>query len=239
MAVMTTTKRRRVLVVEDDAELLSSYRRFFGELHTGEFAARYAPDAEQALVVLRHDPIDVLVLDWSLPGISGASLVKALRAHAKTRALSILMVTAKSGAGETIFALESGADDLLAKPFDWNVLLARLRSLSRRSELTLERHLTKNFPGLELDLDADRLTLDGCAVRLTPKEMGLLKIFLSRPEILHSQSYLWETVWGYESDGWERTLTVTLSSLRGKLGSRWGARLKSHPARGYSFDPGL
>ncbi len=149
------------------------------------------------------------------------------------------MVTAKSAPGETVFALESGADDLLAKPFDWNVLLARLRSLARRSALTLDRHLTRSFPGLELDLDADRLTLDGQAVALSPKEMGLLKVFLGRPGVLHAHAFLWETVWGPESDGWERTLVVTLSSLRGKLGLRWGGRIKSHPARGYSFEPGL
>ena len=235
---MGILKRQRVLVVEDDAELLSSYRRFFDELHPDEFSASYATDGEQALGVLHHEPIDVLVLDWTLPGISGASLAKALRSHAKTRVLGILMVTAKSAAAETVFALESGADDILAKPFDWKVLLARLRSLARRCELTVERQMTKTFPGLHLDLDADRLTLDGRAVRLTPKEMGLLKIFLARPGIVHSHGYLWEAVWGYESDGWERTLTVTLSSLRGKLGSRWGGHLKSHPARGYIFEPG-
>jgi DNA-binding response OmpR family regulator len=236
---MTALKRRRLLVVDDDAELLSSYRRFFDKLHSDEFAAAFATDGEQALDVLRHDPVDVLVLDWSLPGISGATLAKALRANAKTRALGILMVTGKSASAETVFALESGADDILAKPFDWNVLLARLRSLTRRSDLTLERHLTKNFPGLELDLDADLLILDGRAVRLTLKEMGLLKIFLTRPAILHTNAYLWETVWGFESDGWERTLTVNISSLRRKLGSRWGGHLISHPARGYIFDPAV
>lgn len=233
---MGTRKRRRVLIVEDDAELMSSYRRFFDEAHPEEFSAAYASDGEQALGVLLHEPVDVVVLDWSLPGISGASLAKALRSSAKTRALGILMVTAKSAAAETVFALESGADDLLAKPFDWNVLLARLRSLARRSELTLDRRLTRSYPGLRLDLDAERLAVDGRDVKLSPKEMGLLKIFLARPGLLHAHGYLWESVWGYESDGWERTLTVTLSSLRLKLGSRWGGMIKSHPARGYSFE---
>ena len=233
---MTAPKRRRVLIVEDDEELVSAYRRFFEKHHADEFAATYAADGEQALGTLQHEPVDVVILDWGLPGISGASLAKALRANAKTRSLGILMVTARSAVGETVFALEAGADDLLGKPFDWNELLARLRSLARRSELTLERHLTKDFPGLELDLDADRLTVDGRVTRLTPKEMGLLKVFLSRPVMLHAAAYLWQSVWGYESEGWERTLTVTLSSLRGKLGRRWGGRLKTHPSRGYCFE---
>ncbi len=238
---MTTgsPKRQRVLVVDDDAELRGAYRRFFEELHPDEFAAEFAADGEQALGVLNHEPMDVLVLDWTLPGISGASLAKALRAHAKTRSLGILMVTARAAPAETVFALESGADDHLAKPFDWSVLLARLRSLVRRRALTFDRHKTKLFPGLELDLDADRIEVDGVPARLTRKEMALFKVFLARPGMLHEQRYLWEAAWGYEADGWERTLTVTLSSLRKKIGPKWGARLKTHAGRGYLFDPNL
>ena len=232
-------KRQRVLVVEDDAELLESYRRFFEGRHADEFAAAFVSDAEQALEVLRRAPTDILVLDWGLPGISGASLVKALRAHAKTRALGILMVTAHVVPSETVFALESGADDHLAKPFDWVVLLARLRSLVRRRALTFDRHKVKMFPGLELDFDADLLRVEGVPVRLTPKEMELFRIFLTRPGILHTQSYLWEAVWDHPADGWERTLTVTLSSLRRKLGPKWGALLKTHVGRGYAFEVDL
>src|SRR3569832_247901 len=215
---MANAKRRRVLVVEDDEELISSHRRFFDGLDPQEFSAAYAPDAERALEALREEAFDVAILDWGLPGISGASLAKALRASAKTRALGILMVTARSEPAETIFALESGADDFLSKPFDWSVLLARLRSLARRSELTLDRHLTRSFPGLELDLDAQRLKVDGREVRATPKELGLLTTLLSRPGVVHAREALWRTVWGYESVSWDRILTVTISSLRVKLG---------------------
>jgi DNA-binding response OmpR family regulator len=231
-----SARRKRVLVVEDDAEMREAYRRFFVEQHADEFSAVLASDGEQALGVLRHEPADLLVLDWNLPGISGASLAKALRSHALTRSLGILMVTGKSHASETVFALDSGADDYLVKPFDWNVLLARLRSLSRRADLTLERRLTASFPGLQLDLESDRLSVDGETVRLTPKEMELLRVFLTRPGILHPQSFLWESLWGYEADGWDHTLSVTISSLRGKLGKTWGSRLRSHKGRGYSFE---
>lgn len=235
---MTTAalKRRRVLVVEDDAELREAYRRFFERQHPEEFSSVLVASGEEALGLVRDAPVDILVLDWSLPGISGASLAKALRAHAATRAIGILMVTAKSSSAETVFALDSGADDYLVKPFAWSVFLARLRSLARRAEGALERHLSRSFPGLELDVDADRLVLDGTVVRLSRKEMGLLKVFLSRPRVLHAHAYLWEAVWGYEADGWEHTLGVTLSSLRGKLGPKWGARLQSHKGVGYVFD---
>ena len=229
-------KSQRVLVVEDDAELCASYRRFFEELHADEFKATFVSDGEQALDVLHRDPVDILVLDWGLPGISGASLARALRSHAKTRSLGILMVTARATSAETVSALEAGADDHLAKPFDWNVLLARLRSLVRRRSLTFDRHKTKLFPGLVFDHDAERLRVDGVPVRLTPKEMDLFKLFLMRPGLLHSQFYLWDAVWGYEADGWERTLIVTLSSMRRKLGPKYGAHLKTHAGRGYAFE---
>ncbi|MDE2144293.1 MAG: response regulator transcription factor [Elusimicrobia bacterium] len=231
----TGAKGRRVLVVEDDAGQRESYRRFF-ERRPEEFSASIVPDGERALDILRREPVDLAILDWALPGISGASLAKALRAHAATRAVGILMVTGNSSPAETVFALESGSDDYLVKPFDWNVLLARLRSLARRSDMTLGARLTKSDPGLALDFDADRLTLDGVAVHLTRKEMGLLRVFLSRPGLLHSQAYLWEAVWGCESDRWEHTLNVTLSALRGKLGPKWAARLQSHKGKGYVFE---
>ena len=232
---MTTesSKRQRVLVVEDDSELRESYRRFFEDLHQDEFSAVIVPDGEQALGILRHDPVDILVLDWGLPGISGASLSKALRAHVRTRSLGILMVTAHVAPAETVFALDSGADDHLAKPFDWNVLLARLRSLVRRRSLTFDRHKAHLFPGLEFDADAELVKIDGVRIRLTRKEMDLFKIFLTRPGILHSHRFLWDAVWGGgQAAGWEHTLSVTLSSLRKKLGPKWGARLATHPGKG-------
>ncbi|MDE2510086.1 MAG: response regulator transcription factor, partial [Elusimicrobia bacterium] len=165
-----------------------------------------------------------------------ASLAKALRAHVPTRAMGILMVTAKSSPADTVYALDAGADDHLAKPFEWSVFLARLRSLSRRSDLTLGGRLTKNFPGLALDFDADRLTLDGVPVHLSRKEMGLLRVFLARPGMLHAPSYLWEAVWSYENDEWEHILNVHLSSLRRKLGPKWAARLRTHKGQGYVFE---
>jgi DNA-binding response OmpR family regulator len=234
--VSGTVKRQRVVVVEDDEDLRAAYRRFFEDVHPKEFAASIFGDGERALGVLQHEHVDILVLDWNLPGISGASMIKALRAHAKTRTLGILMVTGRSNPAETVTALEAGADDHLAKPFDWSVLLARLRSLVRRRALTFDLHKAKAFPGLDFDLEAERLTVDGVPVRLTPKEMDLLKIFLMRPDMLHAHHYLWDAVWGYESDGWERTLTATLSSLRKKLGQNWGARLRAHSGKGYALE---
>ena len=229
-------ERQRVLAVDDDEEMRRFYERFFLALRNEGFTATVVPDAEQALGLLALDPVDIVVLDWSLPGISGAGLAKALRASAKTRSVGILMVTGRSSPAETVLALESGADDHLAKPFDEKVLLARLYSLARRRALTFDSHLASRFPGLELDEEADRLRVDGRRTRLTRKEMDLLKIFLQRPNVRHAHTYLWDAVWGYESDIWDHVLMVTLSSLRKKLGRKWGECLKSYRGQGYAFE---
>ena len=96
-------------------------------------------DGERALAILEREPVDLLVLDWCLPGLSGETLLKAMRAHPQTRSVGVLIVTGKASLTDELTALDSGADDHLAKPFDEAVLQARLRSLARRRELLREQ----------------------------------------------------------------------------------------------------
>jgi DNA-binding response OmpR family regulator len=236
---MIAAKRQRTLIVEDDPGMREFYVRFFARLRDEGFTGVVVEDGERALDILQREPVDLVLLDWNLPGISGETLLKALRAHPRTRSIGVLMVTGKCTPAEEIQALDSGADDHLAKPFDEKVLLARLRSLSRRRELMIEAHQAKRFPGLAFDLDADLVRVGSRRVHLTPKEMGLLGILLHRPDMLHTYAYLWDALWGYESENWEHVLVVTVSSLRRKLGADWGARLKCHKGKGYAFESPL
>lgn len=236
---MPASIKQRALVVEDDREMREYYRRFFENLSGEGFAAVLAEDGESALDILQNEHVDIVLLDWNLPGISGESLLRALRAHPLTRSIGVLMVTGRCTPAEEIQALDSGADDHLAKPFDEKILLARLRSLTRRRELTFVRQIPARYDGLEFDPVANLLQIDGRRVNLTPKEMGLLGIFLQRPNILHAHTYLWDALWGYESDRWEHLLVVTLSTLRRKLGTKWGPRLKAHKGKGYVFESRL
>jgi DNA-binding response OmpR family regulator len=236
---MISTKRQRTLIVEDDPAMREFYVRFFDRLRDDGFTAVLVEDGERALDILQREPVDLVLLDWNLPGISGETLLRALRAHPRTRSIGVLMVTGKCSSAEEIQALDSGADDHLAKPFDEKVLLARLRSLSRRRELTIGAHHVNRYPGLEFDLDADLVRVGRRRVHLTPKEMGLLGIFLHRPDLLHTYAYLWEALWGYESENWEHVLVVAISSMRRKLGADWGARVKCHKGKGYVFESPL
>lgn len=226
----------RVLVVEDDPSMRDVYRRLFDAWSEEGFSARLVADGGQALDVLSRRPVDLLVVDWLLPGLPGPTLVSALRAHPRTRGTGVLMVTARGTLQDELAALEAGADDFLAKPFDERRLLARLRSLRRRRELASARRAEESFPGLSFDPHAGRLSVDGRAVRLTPKEMDLLGAFLHRPGTLLPPAYLWDYAWGYESENWHHVLVATLSSLRRKLGPRWGRRLRAVRGRGYGFE---
>lgn len=237
---MTKTRpiHRRVLAVEDDAEMQEVYRRLFARCPPGRYSLEVVPGGEQALDTLRLGNIDAVLLDWNLPGISGLSLLRALRADPKTRSLGVLMVTALTSKADELTALTAGADDHIVKPFDEHILMARLDGVFRRREAAFHRELPSRYPGLRFDPDAGDVRLDGRPVRLTPKETDLLALFLQRPDVLHAPSYLWSSLWDYESEQWNHLLVATISSLRRKLGPRWGARLRASRGRGYLFRSG-
>lgn len=225
---------QRLLVVEDELDMRRFYERFLKK-HRDELNGCVVESADQALSALSTETFELMIVDWGLPGISGIDLIKALRSHRTLRTLGILMVTAARSANETVIALKAGADDFIAKPFDEKVLLARVKGLVRRSELTLEAHGVFKLPGLEFRPDSSELTIDGKTVVLRLKESELLKILLSRPNMVHTHIFLWDALWGYESDGWLHVLASTVSSLRQKLGPRWALRLQSHKRKGYLF----
>jgi len=225
--------RSRVLAVDDEPGMQSFYREFFDNAHRSEFVAQIAPSAEEALRLSKAEPPDVAVLDWTMPGMSGLELARALRADARTRATRILMVTVHGTADEVCEALDGGAYEHLGKPFDEKVLLAKLRSLARRRFLSSEQPRIIRFEDLELDAASNRLLIGRRPVHLTPKELDILKLLLERPNRVHAASSIWDSVWNEDMDSWRENLMVTISCLRRKLGPKWGARIECQRSRGY------
>jgi len=227
-----------VLVVDGDPAVRRALREFFEKTHAGEIRAEFAADAGAALAVVRRKPVDVVVLDRDLPGLPGDVLVKALRRGARDASIGIIMIAGNDDPEhEVIEALEAGADDCLSKPYDREVLVERIRSLFRRRSLSFGERLAKTLPGLEFDPETGRLAIDGRVIRLDAKELELFRILASRPGITHAHSFLWESVWGGEADGWAQTLKAAIISLRRKLGRKWGARVGARSSFGYVFDP--
>ena len=123
--------RRHVLIVEDDELMYAFYKAMFRR-YKDEFDCCFVKSGEEAVERLRSRPPEAMLLDWDLPGIDGLTVLKALRSHPKTKGTRVLLVSARTTAEDEVKAFESGADDYLSKPFQVEILLARLRGLLRR-----------------------------------------------------------------------------------------------------------
>jgi two-component system phosphate regulon response regulator PhoB len=174
------------------------------------------PDAESALVLLDEAMPDVLLLEWDLPGQSGESLVRRLRAQARTRELAVIMVAARAAEPDKILALESGADDYLTKPFGPRELLARMHALQRR-RAPQPSHDTIQLAGLRLDPGTQRVSAGARQIALGPVEFRLLNFLMHHPERVHTRSQLLDQVWGRHAVIDERTVDTHVGRLRSAL----------------------
>ncbi|MGS0754818.1 phosphate regulon transcriptional regulator PhoB [Roseateles sp. GG27B] len=203
----------RILVVEDEsaiAELIAINLR-----HAG-FEVTLAATADQAQFELDRVLPDLVVLDWMLPGQSGLSLARQWRAAARTKELSIIMLTARAEETDKISGLDAGADDYLTKPFSTNELLARIRAVLRRKAPEALDTVVE-VGGLSLDPGTRRVSREGSEVKLGPTEFRLLHFFMTHPERVHSRSQLLDRVWGDHVFIEERTVDVHVKRLREAL----------------------
>ncbi len=207
----------RVLVVEDEpaiAELVALNLRHAGH----EVVLAATADAAQAEVD-RVLP-DLVLLDWMLPGQSGLQLARHWRAQARTRAMPVIMLTARHAEADKIAGLDAGADDYLTKPFSPQELLARIRAvLRRKAPETLDAVL--QLGSLRLDPAAHRLHHDAGGqrheLRIGPAEFRLLHFLMAHPERVHSRAQLLDRVWGDHVFIEERTVDVHIKRLRDAL----------------------
>ena len=207
----------RILVVEDEpaiAELLAINLR-----HSG-FEVTLAADAQQALAAVARVLPDLVLLDWMLPGQSGIELCRRLRARPETKALPIIMLTARAEEADKLAGLDGGADDYVTKPFSPKELLARVRALLRRkAPQALDEAV--DVGGLLLDPATRRVSATiGGQVRVAkvgPTEFRLLHFLMTHPERVHSRAQLLDRVWGDHVFIEERTVDVHIKRLREAL----------------------
>lgn len=221
-------KLPRVLVVEDEpsiAELIAVNLR-----HNG-FAPTVVYDGAAAQREVDAVLPDLILLDWMLPGESGASLARQWRKSDRTKTVPIIMLTARSDESDKIQGLDAGADDYITKPFSTQELLARIRALMRRRA---PETIKDSVQVAELSLDAGtyRVTFRTRELKIGPTEFKLLHYLMKHAERVHSRSTLLDKVWGDHVFIEERTVDVHVKRLRESLGEA-GSMVETVRGAGY------
>jgi two-component system alkaline phosphatase synthesis response regulator PhoP len=205
---------KRALVVEDDPDIIELIRHYF----EGEgFSVDTASDGRRALDALRAQPVEVVILDLQLPGMDGLSLCREIRRDRRTRAIPVIMLTARADESDRVVGLELGADDYVVKPFSPKELVARVRAVLRRLDRRDEDEGPLRYRGLEVDLQRHIVRAEGEPVHLTAKEFGLLVTLIEAGGRVLSRQTLLERVWGYSYVEGTRTVDVHVRRLREKL----------------------
>ncbi len=205
-----------ILIVEDDDDIVELLAF---NLQGAGFATETAKDGYEALTKARRTPPAGIILDLMLPGLDGFEVCKELKRDPKTAAAPIIMLTARGEEVDRIVGLELGADDYVVKPFSPRELILRLRAVLKRHVPEPEKRQVLTRGGLAVDLGAHRVTLDGEEVALTATEFRLLaELFQNSGRVL-TRDRLLNSVWGYEFEGYARTVDTHIRRLRQKLGS--------------------
>jgi DNA-binding response OmpR family regulator len=226
----------RVLVVDDEPMVRDVLSRY---LERGGFEVDAVADGERALAAFDARRPDLVLLDLMLPRLDGFEVFRRIRARGDS---PVIMITARGETTDRIVGLEVGADDYISKPFSPGEVVARVRSVLRRSAASGSRGESEEvlaFTGLELDPRSREVRVAGAPVSVTPKEFDLLLHFASNPRTVFSRMQLLDEVWDVAFDGDPATVTVHIRRLREKIEAdpSQPCRLVTVWGVGYRFEP--
>ncbi|BAY26396.1 multi-component transcriptional regulator [Calothrix sp. NIES-2100] len=200
----------KILLIEDDKQITSMLSEAFSTLN---YQLETINDGQTGLELLKTFEYDLLILDLMLPRLDGISLCRQIRLLGYQ--IPILMLTANQDISARVTGLEAGADDYLIKPFELSELIARIRALMRRLNTNLAKVLV--WENLQLDPNIKEVTYGGKRLHLTPKEYGLLELFLENPRRIFSRSVLLDRIWSADEFPGEEAVTTHIKGLRQKL----------------------
>lgn len=200
----------RILIVEDETDLCDSIAE---GLQIDGYAVDTCYDGEEAYELITTETYDLVVLDLNLPGMDGIDILSKVRSQDKN--IKILILSARSTVSDKVTGLDSGANDYLAKPFDFEELEARIRCLLRRTFIQEDTILV--WDSISLDTVRRSASVNGEELALTKKELALLEYFLLHPDKVISQEEMMEHVWNMEADSLSNAVRVHIASLRKKL----------------------
>lgn len=221
-----------IFCVEDDAGIrdLMIYT-----LNASGFRAVGFENAKEFYTALADTVPELIMLDIMLPGEDGISILKRLKADARTADIPVIMATAKGNEYDKVIGLDLGADDYLAKPFGMMEMASRVRAVLRRSGCTAEKPQLIRVGSLEMDLNEHSVTADGIRVQLTLKEFELLHTFMTNPGRAFTREQLLSSVWCEDFLGETRTVDVHVGTLRQKLGG-CGKYIRTVRGVGYKLE---
>ncbi len=202
---------KKILVVDDEPKIIQLTQDY---LENAGFSVISAGDGERSLAVIQAEKPDLVVLDLGLPGMDGLDVCRSIR---KTSNLPIIMLTARDEETDKLIGLELGADDYITKPFSPKELVARVRSVLRRSELAQEGREVIRVGDVTLDLPRMQVTVGDEEIELTATEFQLLQALASQPGRIFTRSQLLNAVHGVAIESYERAIDAHIKNIRRKL----------------------
>ena len=201
----------KILVVDDDREIVRTVRAY---LEQGGFDVATAHDGKAALTAYRNERPDFIILDLMMPEMDGLDVVRESR---RNSAVPIIMLTARVEEVDRLIGLELGADDYVTKPFSPRELVARVRTVLRRTKGGPQRAEVLRSGDLVLDKNAHGITIQATPIDLTPSEFTLLELFMENAGRVMTRLQLIEKARGYTYEGYERTIDAHIKNLRQKI----------------------
>ncbi len=210
----------KILLIEDEPKTVQSLKQGLEENH---YTVEVAYDGILARQLATRNTYQLIISDIIIPGINGIELCRELRSLGIQT--PILMLTALSTTDDKLIGFEAGADDYLAKPFDFKEFLARVKALIKRSNQTILEAQTLRFGDLEMDLTSHLVSRSGQMINLTSKEFQLLEYFLRNQEKVLSKAEIAENIWEVEDENSSNLIEVYVNYLRKKVDKGFSSKL--------------
>lgn len=198
---------KTVVLVDDEQRMLDLIELY---LIPHGFTCMKLNSGHEAIQFLEHKQADMVLLDVMMPEMDGWETCEKIRAFSN---IPIIMLTARDAAEEMVKGLKKGADDYVTKPFNEDVLLARIEAVTRR----IHNHQGVTFRGIKLNESAYEAHYHSNTIPLTPKEFSMLCLFLKSPDQVYSRDHLLSTIWGFKTDTEDRTIDSHIRNIREKL----------------------